>query len=97
MSNILPSSVASNSSIVAQSTQTSAQRGTSNQAVQSAAGHAVLTGQAAVVTISSDSKLRAASHGEKREVDASFEKEAIKDEEKNKQKEEKQTTVNVSA
>ena len=98
MSSVVSTSVAPNASIVAQSQQQPAQRGDANSAGSTATAQTVTNGQAAVVSLTAETRNRAASYGEKREVDAAFDKEEIKEQNATKKAdEEKGKAVDIAA
>jgi hypothetical protein len=95
---ILNTVLPATSSIIAHSGQPGVVR--ADQSAQQAVANAVVTGQAAVVSLSQKSPRRVASHGESRNVDASFEKQQIKEEVEKKEEVQRTTTgksVDVSA
>lgn len=97
MSGILTSVVAPTASIVASGNQSARADTATHQATNSA--NAVAVGQAAVVSLSANSKSRGASYGAEKQVDSAFEKQETKKKEESKGNSNKESgqVLNVAA
>ena len=97
MSSILATGVAENASIVAQSTPHAPQRAEAGTSQPPSANQVVNNAQAAVVSLSVESRNRTASSGDNRQVDASFDKQEIREKKDKQQSKGPKRTVDVAA